>query len=205
MWSLYTGYIVESTRVSSSKLYSEQCKIESCYEPILIFFLNDMKLVQFLKVLFYGNIWTSLALISLINWSIYKTHRIDLQLEGHLCMPVCAWVHVCKSTETHKYEKKILRLIADILSDTMYLKFTFSEDRLRNFKVVLGDVPPPVPYGRQLDSTPYRLCVKYRDIPPAVPTNLPCLPSAVGRYTFVSLPHYEYLTICEFEAYGIGE
>ena len=165
-------------------------------------FLNSMNLVKFFKVLFYENIWTSLELINLINWSIYKTHRINWEdICVFPCVRGCMYVKALRPTNM----KKILRLIADILSDTMYLKFTFSEDRLRNFKVVLGDVPPPVPYGRQLDSTPYRLCVKYRDIPPAVPTNLPCLPSAVGRYTFVSLPHYEYLTICEFEAYGIGE
>ena len=87
----------------------------------------------------------------------------------------------------------------------LYIMWYFTAERLQNFKVVLSDISPPVPYGRQLDSDPYRLCVQYWNNPPARPTTLPCLPTAIGRYIYIFLPRAGYLTVCEFEAYGTGK
>ena len=84
--------------------------------------------------------------------------------------------------------------------------FGIAAQRLKDFRVALSDIKPPVSSGFNLDHLGYRRCGQYGGTPDAAkPARLDCKEDAVGRYLFVYLPGTEYLTICEVEAYGLSK
>ena len=75
--------------------------------------------------------------------------------------------------------------------------------RLKDFRVLISDTGFPVSLS-QLDTEQFQLCGQYPGIPPdSVKSRVKCPWGGItGSYVYITLPRWDYLTLCEVQVYG---